>query len=109
MNLIALAMFAAPVNASPSMPGVSPEQRDAQCLIALNAEKRLGPLQKVASAYFGIRVSRISDPELREFITISAEEAILPNSNRREIASTCLLLYQVLVMQEQRQSKSDAE
>ena len=109
MNLIALAMLAAPVNASPSMPAVSPEQRDAQCLIALNAEKRLGPLQDVAAAYFGNRVGRISDPELKEFITIAAQEAILPNRNRREIASTCLLLHQVLVLQEQGQGKSAAE
>lgn len=91
------------------MPGVSPAQRDAQCSVAINAERKLGPLQKAASAYFDDHVARISDPELREFITISAEESILPNSNRREIASTCVLLYQVLVMQEQKQGKPAAK
>jgi hypothetical protein len=100
MIALAFALAAAAVDASPSMMGMDPAQRDTQCLVALRAEPSLGRLQEEAADYFDERVSGITDPELRELLIISAEEAILPNTNRREIASTCLLLYQVLSLQE---------
>ena len=102
MISLAFMLSAAVVNATPSMSTMEPEQRDSQCLVALRAENGLGSLHEAAKAYFEQRVGKISDPELRELLVLSAEEAILPNTNRREIASTCLLLYQVLLLQEKR-------
>jgi hypothetical protein len=100
MSFLAFALAAATVNASPSMPEMEPERRDSYCLVALRAEPDLGSLHKPATAYFDARVGKISDPELRELLMISAEEEVMPNTNRREMASTCLLLYQVLLLQE---------
>ena len=102
MILLAFMLSAATVNATPSMAAMEPEQRDSQCLVALRAETGLGSLHEPAKTYFEQRVEKISDPELRELLVISAEEAVLPNTNRREMASTCLLLYQVLLLQEKR-------
>lgn len=100
MSLFAFSLMAAAVNASPSMSAMDPAQRDSGCAVALRAEHDLGPLHEKARDYFDTRVSRIPDPELRELLMLSAEEAILTNTNRREIASTCVLLYQVLALQE---------
>lgn len=100
MTLLILTLIAAVVNASPSMAGTDPVQRDSHCLVALRAEPKPNTLHVDASRYFEKRILKIEDPELRELLMLSAEEAILPNSNRREIASICESLYQVLAMQE---------
>ena len=78
---------------------VKPAQRDAQCLAALRHEAA-GALDDEATAYFKERVSKERDPEVAELLMLSANEAILTNANRREIAFTCVLLYQVLSLQE---------
>jgi hypothetical protein len=98
--MLALALLtAAAVNAAPSM-AMDPAQRDSQCLVAIEAERGLGPLAAPARDYFeqGLKAGR--DPELVELLTIQAEETILPNRNRRPIAETCLVLYQVLRLQD---------
>jgi hypothetical protein len=105
MSLIALTMIAATVNASPSMAGMDPLQRDAQCLVALRAEPRADTHRAAAVSYFENRIRKIEDPELRELLVISAEEAILSNTNRSEIAETCDLLHQVLAMQEKQAAR----
>ena len=97
--MISLLLLSAAVNAAPSM-GMEPAQRDSQCMVAVRAEPNLGELAKPAATYFEARLNAAHDPELVELLTISAEEGILPNANRREIASTCLLLYQVLKLQD---------
>ena len=96
--MLALALMTAAVNAAPSM-AMDPAQRDSQCLVAIEAERALGPLAAPARDYFeqGLKAGR--DPELVELLIISAEETILPNTNRRAIAETCLVLYQVLRLQ----------
>jgi hypothetical protein len=53
---------------------------------------------------FGRRIAAIEDAELAEFLMISAKEAILTNRNRREIALTCVQLYQVMALQEGREA-----
>ena len=77
-----------------------PNQQDAECLVALIAEQPRDPLAIAAKQYFQRRVEQIQDAELRELMMISAEEVILTNRNRREIASTCVLLYEVMKAQE---------
>lgn len=93
--MLGLALMTAAVNAAPSM-AMDSAQRDSQCLVALGAERNLGPLAAPARDYFeqGLKAGR--DAELVELLTISAEEAILPNRNRRAIAETCVVLFQVL-------------
>lgn len=97
--MLGLALMTAIVNAAPSM-AMDPAQRDSQCLVAIAAERNLGPLAAPARDCFekGLKAGR--DPALVELPMISAEEAILPNRNRRAIAETCLVLYQVLRLQE---------
>ena len=81
--MLSLLLLNAVVNAAPSM-GTDPAQRDSQCMVAVRAEKNLGPLAGPAAAYFEMRLNSEHDPEVVELLTISAEEAILPNTNRRE-------------------------
>lgn len=98
--MLGLALMTAVVNAAPSM-AMDPAQRDSQCLVAIDAERNLGPLAAPARDYFekGLKAGR--DPELVELLMISAEEAIKPNGNRRAIAETCVVLYQVLRLRDE--------
>lgn len=96
MELLALILSAGAVTTPQSMLNLDPPQRDAHCLVALLAEREPGPLHQAATDHFDARVRQIADPELRELIVISAEESIVSNAQRREIASTCLGFYQVL-------------
>lgn len=76
-------------------------------LVALAAERGLGPMAAPARDYFeqGLKAGR--DPELVELLIISAEETILPNATRRAIAETCLVLYQVLRLQDKARERSE--
>jgi hypothetical protein len=98
--MLGCALTTAAVNAAPSV-AMDPAQRDSRCLVAIEAERGLGPLAAPARDYFeqGLKAGR--DPELVELLIISAEEAIKPNTNRRAIAETCLVLYQVLRLQDE--------
>lgn len=79
---------------------MDPAQRDAQCLVAIRAEPDLGEMATTAAAYFERHLNAGRDPELVELLMISAEEVIKPNTNRRAIAETCVILYQVLALQD---------
>jgi len=81
---------------------MEPTIQAAECLAALKYEGDQTQMAEDAKRFFDRRLSDIRNEELRELLTISAEEAVLRNSNRREIASTCVLLYQVLKLQEER-------
>lgn len=103
--MLGLALMTAVVNAAPSM-AMDPAQRDSQCLVAIAAERALGPLAAPARDYFEQSVNAGRDPELVELLIISAEEAIVPNTNRRAIAETCVVLYQVLSEQDKARKAS---
>lgn len=105
--MLGVALMTAVVNAAPSM-AMDPAQRDSQCLVAIKAELGLGPLTAPASDYFEQGLNAGRDPELVELLTITAEEAILPNTDRRAIAETCLMLYQVLRLQEKAREGANA-
>jgi hypothetical protein len=81
---------------------MDPAVRDTQCLVALQAERPTAELGERATQFFDKRVGSIPDPELRELLMISADEAISTNTNRAKIAANCELLYQVLKLQEDR-------
>jgi len=99
----ALAQDAQVVRApSPATAPIDPNQRNADCLVALGSDESPEPMTIAAKSYFEGRVNSIEDAELRQSVMISAEEAVRPNRNRAEIASTCVLLHQVLKLQGER-------
>lgn len=104
MSLVVFALVAAAFDASSA--GMDSSQRDPQCFVALKSEPDLGPMHKQARDYFDKRVQGIGDPELRELLVLLAEQAILRNTNRRKIAATCVLLYQVLSLQDKQRGLS---
>ncbi|HZV85709.1 MAG TPA: hypothetical protein VFF48_12045 [Brevundimonas sp.] len=81
---------------------MEPTLQAAECIVALRAEQDRSRASEDAKRYFDRRVREISNPQMRQIVMDAAEDAIRTNTNRREIASTCLLLYQVQKLQEDR-------
>jgi len=93
---IALSAAAPP---APGAPGMDPLQRDSECLVALRAEPGAREAAPDAERFFEARLSRAAAPRAVEDLLASAQQTILPNRNRHEIAANCASLYQILKLQ----------